>query len=152
MNKNRWILAFGVLLVSSLACSVFTGGAKTPATPDSSSGGIEATTAPAIGDNTETPAPTTESGGASGYNTKFPLPADISDFTDMGNGTIKFQTKMSLKDAIAFYREAFSKAGYKERTINTAITDATFSMVLTAIPVVRRLSFKVLTWEAEIRI
>ena len=102
--------------------------------------------------NTETPAPATGGGGASEYNTEFPLPADVSDFTDMGNGTINFQTKMSLKDAIAFYREAFSKAGYKERTINTAITDATFTWYLTAIPVVRRLSFKVLTWEAEIRI
>ena len=47
----------------------------------------------------------------------------------MGNGAINFQATMSLKDVIAFYREAFAKAGYKERSINTAITDTTFSMV-----------------------
>lgn len=32
MNRNRWIFALAVLLVSSLACSVFTGGTKAPAT------------------------------------------------------------------------------------------------------------------------
>jgi hypothetical protein len=127
MNKNRWIFAFAVLLVSSLACSLFSGDAKTPATPVSS-GGARATLPPTVEKQVEATV-TQPVKGSDNYETEFPLPPEISNFTSMGNGGINFQTKMSLKDAIAFYREAFTKAGYKERTINTVINDTTFSMV-----------------------
>jgi hypothetical protein len=142
MNKNRWIFTLVVLLVSSLACSVFTGGAKTSATdvsPDSN-GGAKATIAPAGGNKVKATATmqgesdveataTTAEKAPGGFDTEFPLPTDVSNFTSTGNGGINFQTKMSLKNVIAFYREAFTKIGYKERQINTAITDTTFSMV-----------------------
>jgi hypothetical protein len=72
--------------------------------------------------------------GASGYNTKFPLPSSVSNFTDTGNNSINFQTNLSLKDTIAFYRDAFKKEGITERTINTAITDTTFSLVFDGDP------------------
>jgi hypothetical protein len=72
--------------------------------------------------------------GASGYNTKFPLPGSVSNFTDTGNNSINFQTNLSLKDTIAFYRDAFKKEGITERTINTAITDTTFSLVFDGDP------------------
>ena len=130
MNRNRWIFAFVALLVSSLACSVFAGGAKAPATATApnSSGGVKATMPSAGGNKVEATATMAEK-APGGFDTEFPLPSDVSNFTSTGNGGINFQTKMSLKDAIAFYREAFTKAGYKERQINTAITDTTFSMV-----------------------
>ncbi len=72
------------------------------------------------------------SGGANG--TKFPLPPSVKNFTQTSSGEVNFQTSLSLKDTIAFYREAFTKAGLKERTINTAITDTTFSMVFDGDP------------------
>ncbi len=72
--------------------------------------------------------------GASGYNTKFPLPSSVSNFTDTGNNSINFQTNLSLKDTIAFYRDAFKKEGITERTVNTAITDTTFSLVFDGDP------------------
>lgn len=72
------------------------------------------------------------SGG--GYNTKFPLPASVKNFTQTAGGQVNFQTSMSLKDTISFYRDAFVKAGLKERTENTAITDTTFSMVFDGDP------------------
>jgi hypothetical protein len=68
-------------------------------------------------------------GSSGGYNTKFPMPGNVSNFTDTGNGSINFQTSMSLKDTITFYRDALTKQGLTERTVNTAITDTTFSMV-----------------------
>ena len=75
------------------------------------------------------------SGGSStGYNTKFPLPSSVSNFTDTGNGSINFQTDMSLKDTTTYYRDAFGKEGLTERTINTSITDTTFSMVFDGDP------------------
>ena len=106
MKKFYWLVALSALIIASLACGAFT---KDSNGGSGSSGGS--------GSNN------------GGHDTKFPLPSSVSNFTDMGNGGINFQTKTSLKDAIAFYREAFTKAGYKERSINTAITDTTFSMV-----------------------
>lgn len=74
------------------------------------------------------PAPAGTSGSSS-YDTKFPLPSSVSNFTATGDDAINFQTKLSLNDTVAFYRDAFTQGGLTERTINTAITDTTFSMV-----------------------
>ncbi len=72
--------------------------------------------------------------GGGGNNTKFPLPGNVSNFTDTGNDSINFQTTLNLEDTIAFYRDAFGKQGLTERTINTAITDTTFSLVFDGDP------------------
>ena len=72
--------------------------------------------------------------GSSGYNTKFPLPDSVVNFTDTGDGSVNFQTKMGLKDTIDWYRSALVKQGLKERTENTAITGTTFSMVFDGDP------------------
>lgn len=61
--------------------------------------------------------------------TEFPLPEDAFDAMDLGNSMISFKTKMKQTDIIAFYRTEFTKAGYTEREITTAITDTTFSIV-----------------------
>jgi hypothetical protein len=75
-------------------------------------------------------------GGASGgssspgsFDTDFPLPSSVSNFTDTGDGAINFQTSLSIEEGVAFYREALGSSGLTERTINTAITDTTFSLV-----------------------
>jgi len=74
-------------------------------------------------------------GSASGStNTKFPLPSSVKNLTQQSDGEVNFQTSLSLKDTIAFYRDAFDKAGLKERTVNTAITDTTFSLVFDGDP------------------
>jgi hypothetical protein len=76
----------------------------------------------------------TGAGGSAAHDTNFPLPDSVSNFTDTGNGSINFQTKMSLPDTLAFYRGAFSEAGLRERPITTAITDTTFSLVFDGDP------------------
>ena len=79
-------------------------------------------------------------GGAAGsssggsVSTKFPLPSSVKNLTQTSNGEINFQTSLTLKDAISFYRDAFTKAGLRERTENTAITDTTFSLVFDGDP------------------
>jgi len=105
MKNYRWFLGLSVLVAVSLACSALGGGGG-------AGGGS----------------------GSSGYNTKFPMPGSVSNFTDTGNGSINFQTGMNLNDTIAFYRDALTKEGLKERTINTAITATTFSMVFDGDP------------------
>jgi len=122
MNKYRWFLGLTVLVMVSLACSLFN---KTTGT-----GGSGGTGSGSNG------SPTANSGsrGGDGQSTKFPMPANVSNLTDTGNGSINFQTSMSLKDTIQFYRDAFTKEGLTERTANTAITDTTFSLVFDGDP------------------
>ncbi len=69
------------------------------------------------------------SAAGSGYDTKFPLPDNVSEFTSTGGGSINFQTTLSLEEAVEFYRDAFGQLALTERTINTAITHTTFSLV-----------------------
>ena len=69
-----------------------------------------------------------------GFDTKFPLPASVSNLTSTDDGSINFQTNLGIEDAVAFYREALGNAGLNERTINTAITDTTFSLVFDGDP------------------
>ena len=140
MKKNYWIFALILLVFASLACNLFNGlGKKAAATPEA--GVVEPVITQEAVEQPTMESATTEDATAAipdatkpgtepkKYDTEFPLPADISGFTDMGNGAINFQAKISVKDAIAFYRDNFAKAGYKERAINTAITDTTFSLV-----------------------
>lgn len=113
MKRNLGLFWLSAALIASLACGLLSGGSNKPAGGAGGTGG------------------TAEPGGTSGgnYNTKFPMPDSVINFTEMGNGAINFQTKMNMKDTLQFYRDAFTKQGLKEREINTAITDATFSLV-----------------------
>jgi hypothetical protein len=111
MKKNRFIFALVILWIATLACS----GNEEPAVP------VSPTEGSTISSSTENQ--------AGEYETEFPMPGDVSNLTDTGNEAINFQTSTSLEDAIVFYRAEFSKAGYVERDINTAITETTFSMV-----------------------
>jgi len=103
-----------VLLLASLACSLFGGGGE-------SSAGTESNP-PAAGE-----APAGESGGDA-VSSEFPLPPDYSDLKDVG-GVTMFQTSMRLDEVVDFYRDAFAEAGYEEREITTVINDTTFSIV-----------------------
>ena len=132
MKKNSylWLAALAVLLIASLACSALGGGdsgaAATPAGGDTGGATGGDTGGGAGGGVTN---PTQAPPKNTGYNTDFPLPSNVTNFTDLGDSAINFQTDMNLTDTIAFYREAFTSQGYTERTLNTAITDTTFSMV-----------------------
>src|SRR5258708_3538900 len=72
--------------------------------------------------------------GSSSAGSPFPMPPDASHVQDMGNGTFNFQTAMSLKDVMSFYRDAFSKKGITERTANTVTSDTTFNLVFDGDP------------------
>jgi hypothetical protein len=64
-----------------------------------------------------------------GGQTDFPVPGDASNMVNMGNDIVNFQTKLSLDDAMKFYRDEFGKLGYTERDLLTVTSDTTFSMV-----------------------
>jgi hypothetical protein len=108
MNKYRLLIGLSALVIITMACGL-QGGSGGTGTGGSGS-------------------------GSNAYNTKFPLPANVSNFTDLGNNSINFQTTLSLTDTISFYRDSFKKAGLTERTANTAITATTFSLVFDGDP------------------
>ncbi|MGB3494054.1 MAG: hypothetical protein WBA57_15090 [Elainellaceae cyanobacterium] len=65
-------------------------------------------------------------------NTEFPLPSSVRNFENMqgsGEAAINFQTDLNLNQAIAFYRQQLGRLGLTERSVNTAITDGTFSLI-----------------------
>lgn len=138
MIKSRYpLITLAGLLLASLACSTLLGRPTPPAptplpdliievtdTPTSNSGGgNEPTAAPGL-------AATPENGAGGGsFNTNFPLPDDVSDFIDLGNGAINFQTGMKLDEVMKFYKGGLTDSGLTERTLLTVTSDTTFSMV-----------------------
>lgn len=128
MNRTaRILLALSMLVLASLACQFLPGGDE-PVVAEPEAAVEEA--APAESDAVEpTDEPEPAPAAGLGFETEFPIPDDASNGFDLGNGMISFQTGLSITDSLAFYREAFTAAGYTEREITTSVTDTTFSIV-----------------------
>lgn len=119
MISKRWFLALVVLLMMTLACGLFSGGGSEGSPPSEggeSPGGETAPKAPA-------------SNGSGKYDTEFPLPSDVQNFTKLGDDAINYQTSLTITEVVEFYRSEFASAGYEEREITTVINDTTFSIV-----------------------
>lgn len=58
----------------------------------------------------------------------FPMPDDAKNVTNIA-GVTNFQTKLSLEEALDFYRAYYEGQGLKEREITTVISDGVFSIV-----------------------
>ncbi len=106
MKCKNLLLSLAVLIIASLACSLFGG--------SGSSG---------VGDSPSS------SGNSGKYDTEFPLPANVDNFMKFEDDSINYQTTMKLTEVMDFYRNAFESAGYDERDITTVINDTTFSIV-----------------------
>ena len=120
MNHKRSFLALAALVLVSLACGLFSGGdssSEVDTLPGSEEGSNEASPPESVPDN------------SGNLDTEFPLPPDVENLMDLGDGAINYQTPMSLTDVVEFYRAEFDKAGYVERPILTVINDDTFSIV-----------------------
>ncbi|MCP4540936.1 MAG: DUF1795 domain-containing protein [Chloroflexi bacterium] len=118
-----------ILVLVTLAC----GGSA----PDDET--VEATSPPPAGATEEPVEPTSppaksapETEDEGDYDTVFPLPDDVQNFTGGGGEEgINFQTSLSMDEAIEFYRSAFDKDGLTEYELLTSIEDEAFSMVFT---------------------
>ena len=118
MKNKRLFLVFAVLLVTSLACSLFGG---------SGSAGSEGGAPSTGGEESQQEAPAPSSSGE--YDTVFPMPSEVENFMDLGDDAINYQTPMKLDDVVAFYRGEFESAGYDERDVTTEINENTFSIL-----------------------
>lgn len=67
--------------------------------------------------------------GNSKIKSEFPVPQDVKNVTNLDNSVINFQTKLSIKESMDFYKSEFTKINLTERTITTSVTNTTFSMV-----------------------
>ena len=89
--------------------------------PENGGSGIEIPTMP--------PVATDDSGNITiGGESEFPIPDGALNVINMG-GVANFQVKMSLDDAMKYYKDAFAKSGYTERALLTVTSSTTFSMV-----------------------
>jgi hypothetical protein len=151
IKKRQWItvLALGLTIVLLVACGTKETPAPTPPptkapTPTSVVSEPEATPtpAPAVEATPTEPQPTAPPAEATqapeektSYDTVFPLPDNVQNFTgEGGESQVNFQTSLSLDEVIEFYRQAFTEKGLTERTLLTAITDTTFSIVFDGWP------------------
>ena len=128
-RNNQLIVILVVLITFSLACNAITG--AVPEVETASTPGPTEESVPAASSSTPPePAPTiTEDAAPASYVNDFPLPTDVQNFMELGYEGVNFQTGMSLKDVIAFYRQAFSAQGLDERDLLTVINKEEFSMV-----------------------
>ncbi len=128
-RKYAPIFALLILALVALAC----GGSDDAATATPAPS--HATDQPAAPAPTSPPAESEEEPKESptGYDTVFPLPDDVQNFTGGGGDEgINFQTSLSMDEAIEFYRAAFDKEGLTEYPVLTSIEDEGFSMVFTS--------------------
>ncbi len=131
MKRKQSLLVLVVtLLITSLACAVLGGadqGAEAPASEpadqeEAADDVEEAEPAEAVEEDMSSSGETQE------YDTPFPLPDDVQNFTG-GGDQVNFATSLTVEEAIGFYRSALAEMGLSERTLNTAITETTFNMV-----------------------
>jgi uncharacterized surface protein with fasciclin (FAS1) repeats len=84
------------------------------------------------------PASITTTAGAeiwSSYDTVFPLPPDVQNFTGQGGESqVNFQTSLTLEELLDFYRTELGARGLVERIIGTSVTDQVFSIVFDGWP------------------
>lgn len=125
MKKYSILLAIVSLVLASLACQTIMGGGdggfNPPDVPQVDGGDVEIPTVPPVipgGDNITI-----------GGDSEFPMPDDATNVVNMGNTILNFQTKLSLDEAMSFYRDEFGKSGYTERSELTVTAGGTFSMV-----------------------
>lgn len=132
----RFVIILTALILSSLACQIVTGGKpeeqEKPTQTNPSTGEEIPTLAPP--DTIPPPTPKTEEDQV--FDTEFPLPEDVHNFTTIPSSDqgINFMTNMSLEEVIAFYRQAFSAQELVERPILTHIEEGSFSMVFDGAP------------------
>lgn len=128
MKKYSIYLALVMLILASLACQTVLGGGSSNTQEE----------LPPF----EYSEPETQEGSSTesdefdfsfGGDSDFPMPADASNVMSIA-GTTNFQTKLSLDEALQFYRDEYGRQGLTERDLLTVVSDGVFSMVFDGHP------------------
>ena len=130
MKHYRIYLAIAALVLASLACqSVLGGRGEVPTAPSNdSTQPDDAQPTAASDDNNNSDSVTT--------STDFPMTPDAYNLVEAGDGSIVYYTKLSMDDALKFYRDEYTARGYKEREITTVVdsTSGIFSIIFDGDP------------------
>ena len=128
MKKYNVLLAVIALVLASLACQTVMGGGKNFQAPDVPSMTVVPQTDGAA-TATVPPVATEDSGGGVtvGGQSEFPMTSDAFNVVSTSE-TLVFQTKMSSKDVLKFYRDEFTKKGYKEDASKAITFGKTFTL------------------------
>lgn len=131
MKKYSVLLAILTLVLASFACQTVMGGGSNieqiESLPPVDNSGDTTIATP------EATAETIDPGFSFGGDSEFPMPDDASNVVSVA-GTVNFQTKLSLEDVMAFYRDTYGKQGFTERELLTTVTDGVFSFVFDGDP------------------
>ena len=119
MKKNVNIVPILALVLASLACQSLTGGGDEPQPQplepvDGGSGG-----------SSDSPG---DPGNLFDTVSDFPLTDDAQNVIE-SDGTVIYQTEMSVEEVMEFYRDVLTAQGYTERDLLTTLTDGVFSFV-----------------------
>ena len=126
MKRYSILLAMIVLVLASLACQTVMGGGSgfnPPIATDVPQSGGAPTVAPVA----------TDSGGGGvtvGGQSEFPTTSDAFNVVSTSE-TVTFQTKMSSDAVTKFYRDEFTKKGYKEDASKAITFGKTFTLAFT---------------------
>lgn len=74
-------------------------------------------------------APAEEPAAPLGVGMDFVVPEDASNMMEIGDGTLSFQTALSIPDVMTFYRFSLMGFNYTEREALTTLDDMTFNIV-----------------------
>jgi hypothetical protein len=130
MKHYRIFIAITVLVLASLACNALAGG-------DNESQDTQTIPEAPTLEQVDPIAPSTSNDNTSKDNvisTDFPVTNDAFNFTDTGDGSIVFFTKMRSEDVMKFYRDEYTARSYTEREILTIVFEGGFSMVFDGDP------------------
>lgn len=127
MKKYSIYFSIAALILASLACQTLLGSrdSTSPVNP-----------LPPIDSPEDFFQPTEESSQDFDYSSdsaNFPLPDDASNVVSFSN-MVNFQTKLSLEEVMAFYRDVYGKQGLTEREIVTVVYEGVFSMTFDGDP------------------
>lgn len=131
MKKISVLLAIMALVFASLACQTVLGGGNdinpVVTLPPIVDPGNPTVATP------ETPSDSSDPGSTFGSDSEFPLPEDAVNVVNVA-GTVNFQTKLSIEEVMAFYRDTYGKQGLTERDTFTTVSDGVFSFVFDGDP------------------
>lgn len=87
-----------------------------------------------VGESTGETAPVITPSIQGSVETEFPLPSTLSSLMVMENGSVNYQTDLTLDEVMEFYRQELTAKSLTEREILTVVSDTTFSMVFDGSP------------------
>ena len=94
----------------------------------------EAATEPVVDMTEPTASPDAEIIPVEAIPADFPMTQDAVNLANIGDGSLVYQTQMSIEDVMNFYRAAYAAKGYIERKELTTVSNGNFKIAFSGDP------------------